>query len=164
MVWLRASHSSSFKFSLTAKLVFLFGSLLFSTSAHSDSKIKFKTRAVTIGKKNLSVMIADTEAKREQGMMFKTTWPKNAKGMLFIFEDQNRRSFWMKNTLLPLSLGFFDSEGVLLETASMDPPKSLAQVKIDRVLSLKPAKYVLEVPKGWFKKEGVKAGSKLRLL
>lgn len=109
-------------------------------------------------------MIADTEAKREQGMMFKTTWPKNAKGMLFIFEDQNRRSFWMKNTLLPLSLGFFDSEGVLLETASMDPPKSLAQVKIDRVLSLKPAKYVLEVPKGWFKKEGVKAGSKLRLL
>lgn len=138
--------------------------LSFDACAKAETKIEFKTRTVSIGPKTINVWIADTDKKRNQGLMFKTKWPKKIQGMLFIFEGQSRRSFWMKNTYLPLSLGFFDQKGVLLEMASMDPPKSLAQVRVDRVLSAKSAKYVLEVPKGWFKKENIKAGAMLRLL
>jgi len=137
--------------------------LLFTNAVFAADQIKFKTKLVSVGTKKINVWIADTESKRSHGMMFKTKWPEKIQGMLFVFEGENRRSFWMKNTFLPLSLGFFDSRRVLLETASMDPPKSLAQLRVDRVLSSNAAKYVLEVPKGWFKKEKIKAGAKLRL-
>jgi len=152
MVWLKASIS------------FLLITFCLTIPSHAKASLNFNTRSIQVGGKTIKVWIADTEVKRTQGMMFKTTWPKNIGGMLFVFKEEGRRSFWMKNTLLPLSLGFFSSSGLLLEKANMDPPKSLAQVKIDRVLSLKPAKYVLEVPKGWFEKQNIEVGSKLRLL
>jgi len=126
--------------------------------------VKMSTSTIKFDRFKLNVWIADTNQKRAQGMMFKTQWPSNIQGMLFIFDKQNRRSFWMKNTFLPLSLGFFNSEGELVEIASLNPPKSLAQVKVDRVLSRKPAKYVLELPKGWFEKQKVQLGAKLQVL
>jgi len=132
--------------------------------ADASKVVNFKTREISIGKKHLRVWIADTEKKRSQGMMFKTEWPAKIEGMLFIFENEARRSFWMKNTILPLSLAYFDKSGRLFEKADLSPPKSLAQINVDRSTSSKAAKYVIEVPQKWFQKEGVKVGAKLRLL
>ena len=87
-------------------LISLFFVLSFD-QAYASKIVSFKTRKIAVGDKQLRVWIADTEKKRSQGMMFKTKWPVKIEGMLFIFENEARRSFWMKNTILPLSLAYF---------------------------------------------------------
>lgn len=110
---------------------------------------------------SLKVAIADDSFKRSRGMMFVDSW-KKYQGMIFIFDKAQIRSFWMRNTILPLSLGFYDANKKLIETVVLNPPISLAQVTVDKAVSSEPAKYVLEVPQGWFKKHGVTKGSVLK--
>lgn len=147
-------------------LAFFLPSVLLTISILSfgaDPKLNFKVKTVYLDKQKMNVWWADTDQKRNQGMMFKTKWPDGVHGMLFIFDSEGPRSFWMKNTFLPLSIGFFNAKGELLDRADMNPAKSLAQIKVDRAQTQKPAKYVLEVPQGWFKKHQIKSGSKLRI-
>ena len=80
-------------------------------------------------------------------------------GMLFIYEDPRILSFWMKNTQIPLSIGFFDAEKILTQIEDMDPPKNgLTKLPLHRSKVL--SKYALEMPKGWFKKNKVSIGDK----
>lgn len=147
-------------------MTFLFTFLLSVSSVFSQTESQrpdFKTVTVKIAGKSLNVELADTQKKRAYGLMFKKEWG-NIQGMIFIFSDEMRRSFWMKNTFLPLSLGFFGSDGVLKEVKSLEPKKSVLQKKIDSVQSLEPCKYVLEVPKNWFSENNVKIGDKLEFL
>lgn len=147
------------------KALFLFSLFLFDLSSVSaETKLSFGTKKIKVRNLSLNVMIADDDQKRTKGMMFIEAWPKNTGGMLFIFPTETTRSFWMKNTILPLSLGFFNSKGLLVEMADMNPAKSLAQVDVDRIQTKSKAKYVLEVPQGWFKKNQIKLGAKLRVL
>ena len=128
---------------------------------------KFQVKPVRLNSKNLNVWWADTDKKRTFGMMFKTAWPEKPKkieGMLFIFEGEKSRSFWMKNTPMSLDIGFFNAQGVLLEKDHLEGVRSISQTKVDRVQSKKSARYVLEVPQGWFKKHQVELGAKLKLL
>ncbi len=90
--------------------------------------------------------------------MFVSKWDKY-QGMIFIFDNDQKRSFWMRNTLLPLSLGFYDGKKKLLEIKDLSPAKSLAQKEVESVQSSEKARYVLEVPQGWFKKNKVEIGS-----
>jgi uncharacterized protein len=78
-------------------------------------------------------------------------------GMIFVFERPHRASFWMKNTLVPLSCAYIDPEGVILEIHDMRP-KDEASIPAgtDRV------QYVLEVPQGWFQRHNVPVGSLIR--
>jgi uncharacterized membrane protein (UPF0127 family) len=73
-------------------------------------------------------------------------------GMLFIFPDSARRAFWMKNTLIPLSIAFIDEKGVIENILEMPPETE------QNFLSKGPAKFVLEMNSGWFVKRGVKPG------
>ncbi|MCX7674439.1 MAG: DUF192 domain-containing protein, partial [Bdellovibrionaceae bacterium] len=72
------------------------------------------------------VEIADNDDKRQHGLMFRRELPKD-RGMLFIFPDEALRHFWMKNTFIPLSLGFFDKNRKLIEIADLPPVKSEMQ-------------------------------------
>jgi len=126
-----------------------------------NKPLKFKTKNITVSKTVLKVAIADNDYKRARGMMFVEKWSKY-QGMLFIFDKAQTRSFWMRNTLLPLSLGFYDAQKRLIETFDLTPPISLAQVTVDKAVSSEPAKYVLEVPQGWFKKHEITKGSILK--
>lgn len=119
------------------------------------------TAELEIGGQTIVVEIADTPRTLERGLMGRKTL-SDGTGMLFVFDRPAHLSFWMKNTLVPLSVGFFDEEKALINTADMDPPPPGA-ASFPSYPSAAPAQYALEVPQGWFKRNRIKAGMKFSL-
>lgn len=122
-------------------------------------KVEFLHKNIVVGKVKLNVEIADTDALRSQGLMHRQKMA-NDHGMLFIFDKEKILSFWMKNTFIPLSIGYFDSNRKLLEIIDMKPMTSVMDRKTPLYRSRKPAKYALEVNQGWFKKHKIGPGTK----
>lgn len=116
-----------------------------------------------VGNKKFFAYVADDEQKRAQGLMFIEKLPEDT-GMLFIFEAEQSLGFWMKNTLIPLNIGFFDAKGILVDQQEMKPAESLMSLDIPTYRSLKPGSFALEMNKGWFTKNGIKNGAKLTLI
>lgn len=114
---------------------------------------------LTLGNAQLEVEIADTESARNQGLMNRESLEEN-QGMLFIYPEPQILSFWMKNTLIPLSIGFFSKAKVLVQIEDMDPPTS-SNLRLYK--STKKAMYALEVPQGWFKRNKISLGEKFVL-
>ena len=99
--------------------------------------------------------IADTPQASENGLMFRDSLPEDH-GMLFIFDQPKKASFWMKNTKIPLSIAYIDSNGKILEIKSMNPlDETIAASDSDKVA------YALEVNQGWFARHGVSSGTKI---
>ena len=103
---------------------------------------------------NIKAELAQTERQREIGLMHRTAMGAND-GMIFVFERAGTQCFWMKNTLIPLSVAFLDEDGTVVNTDEMAPQTE------DAHCSAKPVRYVLEMNKGWFSKRGIKAGAKV---
>ena len=99
----------------------------------------------------VSAEIADTEFLRNKGLMFRESIPDN-EGMLFIFPDSSTRSFWMKNTLVPLSIAFIDEAGYITNIEDMLPHD------LNNVISTSPANRALEMNQGWFDNMGIYPG------
>ena len=95
---------------------------------------------------HLTVELASTENERAQGLMNRQELPEGS-GMLFVFPKAEKLSFWMKNTKIPLSVGFFDEKKRLINIEDMVPFTGL---KPPIYKSQKNALYALEVPLGWF--------------
>jgi uncharacterized membrane protein (UPF0127 family) len=95
--------------------------------------------------------IARTDEQRERGLMWRQTLAAG-EGMLFVFERDRILSFWMKNTLLPLSIAYIAYDGRILEIHDMEPRSQVP------VQSGRSARYALEVPQGWFTRMGIKSG------
>jgi hypothetical protein len=112
------------------------------------------TVPLTVGARTIAVEIAATEEERARGLMFRKSMPEDH-GMLFIYPDEAPRSFWMKDTPLPLSIAFADRHGTIVRIKDMQP---LDQTPVK---SLNPATYALEMNQGWFERHGVKVGDKL---
>jgi len=133
---------------------------LSSLAARTVTTPIFSKKQISVDNSKLTVEIADTPEKSAHGLMFRKTMSQDH-GMLFIFPDEEPRSFWMKNTFLPLSIGYFSKEKVLIDIQDMEPVKSeMEQPKV--YPSAGPAKYALEVNQGWFKKNKIKLGAKLK--
>ena len=116
---------------------------------------------IKVKDKTLKVKLAITPAQQRQGLMNvygqgPTKLPEN-EGMLFIYRREEILSFWMKNTTLPLSIAFIDKKGNITEIRDMEP------MGMDSVRSAKPAMYALEVNQGWFTKNNIKIGDKVKL-
>jgi len=77
---------------------------------------------------------------------------KSNRGMLFVYPDERIRSFWMKNTFVPLSIAFVDDDWEIVHIADMQPRS------LDSHSSVTKCRYVLEVNRGWFDDHGVAAG------
>lgn len=146
---------NSFKVRAKTALMFLAFSM-FCESVQSDELPKVTAR---IAGKNIRVEIAQTEQQRSKGLMFRKKLDPNS-GMLFVFEVEKPLSFWMKNTLIPLSIGFFNSEKILVHKTEMVPASAI-DLNIPTYSSQVPARYALEMPAGWFEKNKIKLGSKL---
>lgn len=121
----------------------------------------YKKEKFKLGARTLEVYMADTDVLRADGLMFITKLPQET-GMLFVFEQEQPLSFWMKNTMIPLAIGFLDAKGVLVDIQEMTPASSMVTLDIPTYHSRKPARFALEMNKGWFAKNGVKIGAKLR--
>lgn len=103
------------------------------------------------------VKVAETERQRRHGLMFVPHLPERH-GMLFVFESDAPRQFWMKNTQIPLDMLFFDSAGRLVNTIHAAVPFSLT-----RRNSTGPARYVLELNGGAAAKFDVQPDAQLLL-
>jgi len=100
--------------------------------------------------RKIEVEVANTYSERMQGMMYRTHMD-NDRGMLFIFEEPEHKSFWMKNTILPLDIMFIDSAGVIDTIYRKTTPYSEKSLP-----SRKRVQFVVEVNGGWSDKNGVK--------
>ena len=105
---------------------------------------------------DFDVEIARTPRQWAFGLMYVTAMP-GGQGMLFVFPDMAPRSFWMKNTLIPLDMLFFDDEGRLVSAVEKAAPESLVSRR-----SSGPAKYVLELKGGSMQADGIGPGARLR--
>lgn len=120
----------------------------------------FEKVKISLGGQTITVEVADTNPKRERGLMERTSLADN-NGMIFIFEDEKVLNFWMKDTLIPLDIGYFNNTKTLIDIQSMQPISLIE--KVPRIYpSKKPAQYALEMPLGWFAKHKVKIGSKYK--
>ena len=86
--------------------------------------------------------------------MFRRELPGND-GMLFVFENPDVQCFWMRNTLLPLSIAFITDDGTIVNIEDMAPQTE------DPHCSKKPVRYALEMAQGWYEKHGIQAGRKI---
>lgn len=103
----------------------------------------------------LIVECAKTPTEQTYGLMFRQSVGAE-EGMLFVFDADGYRNFWMKNTKVPLSIAYISSKGVVLEIYDMKPFDITVTYP-----SLYPCRYALEVNQGWFAKKGIKKGSKV---
>jgi uncharacterized membrane protein (UPF0127 family) len=99
----------------------------------------------------ITAEIARTEEERSTGLMFRKKLA-DGEGMLFVFDRDQQLSFWMKNTLIPLSIAFIASDGRIIDIKDMQP-QDLNPVKSSRSV-----RYALEVPQGWFTRTGIGLG------
>jgi len=111
---------------------------------------------LTIKGKTIKVEVARTETEKEKGLMFREKLGKD-EGMLFIYEEEETLSFWMKNTRLPLSIAFIDKKGKIVDIQDMEP------FSLQTHVSSSPGKYALETNQGWFIKNGIRVGDPIHL-
>lgn len=111
---------------------------------------------VTVGSAVFSVEVARTDAQRERGLMQRRSLGRR-EGMIFVFDADEHLTFWMKNTLIPLSIAFLSSEGRILQIEDMVP---LSEKAVRSRLS---ARYALELPRGAFDEVGAAEGGTVGL-
>ncbi len=115
-----------------------------------------KKITLVAGQTQVVVEVAATETERNRGLMFRKTLA-DGKGMLFVFETDQRVSFWMKNTSLPLSLAYMAADGTILQVLDLAPFSEEPRP------SERSIRYALEVPQGWFAKVGLKPGDRFEI-
>ena len=115
--------------------------------------LKEDSTVVTVNIKGvpLELEVAADEQSRNDGLMFRDSLGENS-GMLFLFPDSAERSFWMKDTDIPLSIAYLDELGTILNIEDMTPHDTTA------ISSQGPARCAIETNKGWFESNGISAG------
>lgn len=111
--------------------------------------------ALQVGDRRITVEVAADDASRSRGLMFRERLAPNH-GMLFVFPEATPHCFWMKNTPLPLSIAFIDTQGSIVSLADMQP------YSLDSHCSIAPALYALEMEQGWFARHGARPGTMVK--
>ena len=116
------------------------------------AQAKLPTIKLFVGAVEMEAEQALTDRQIKMGMMFRKTMGKN-EGMIFVFPRPEPRGFWMKNCLVPMSAAYIDPQGRINEIVKLEP-RNTNSVK-SRSFQIQ---YVLEAPRGWFKKNGLGPG------
>ena len=138
------------------KTILIIATLLLLTPLLSCKSQKLPVKDVKIIRQDgtefiVKAEIAEKAEDRNHGFMERKNIPDGT-GMLFIFERDQILSFWMHNTPHPLSIAYIDSKGKIRNIYDMNPYSR------DSILSTVSVRYALEVPQGWFKKNGITEG------
>lgn len=114
--------------------------------------------------RRLAVKVADTPARHRHGLMEVEHLPAGT-GMLFVFERDQRGGFWMRDTLVPLSIAYVDASGTVLVVRRMEPcPTPPPTGRCPAYPPDGAYRTALEVPRGWFDAHGIGAGATLEIL
>ena len=124
-------------------------------SAQTEAQPKLETITLQAGMHNIRAEVARTPQQTQTGMMFRKEMAPH-EGMLFVFVAAARRCFWMKNTLLPLSIAYIADDGRIVDVLDMQPLSEASHC------SSQPVRFALEMNQGWFAKRGIKPGFKLK--
>jgi len=154
------------KHAVTFLVIFLVGGLLFTQARGCQTRRQPPGAAVRpadarlvelkIARWYIQAEVADTEQKRAKGLQGRKMLEPGY-GMLFVLPELTRPSFWMKETKIPLSIAFLDSEGTIVQIEKGIPED------VTRMTPDAPCKYVLEVRRGWFEDRGLGPGTKVEL-
>jgi len=128
------------------------------TDAADLNKPNPRLPTVTLRSGDIRVIaeVADIEIERNRGLMFRKSLDEG-KGMLFVFEQDQRVSFWMRNTSIPLSLAYITADGTIVQILDLKPYSEQPRP------SERSVRYALEVPQGWYGKVGLGVGDKFEI-
>ncbi|WP_042303277.1 DUF192 domain-containing protein [Paraburkholderia kururiensis] len=116
---------------------------------------EFPRVKLTVGMFVVDAAVAANDADREQGLMYRTQLAPN-EGMLFVFNENAVHCFWMKNTLIPLSIAFIRADGTITDVDEMQAETTNNHCPRNNGV------YALEMSKGWFQSKGIKPGMKIQ--
>jgi hypothetical protein len=123
-------------------------------TAQTGPQPKLPTTPLTIGIHVVQAELAVTPEQQATGMMFRTQMGAH-EGMLFVNDEPGVRCFWMRNTLLPLTIAFIADDGTIVNLADMAPKSEQSHC------SAAPVRFALEMNQGWFAKRGIKPGARV---
>jgi hypothetical protein len=123
-------------------------------AAGQDAPQRLPRTQLTAGFHLINAEVASTPQQRAIGLMHRPSMPAND-GMLFVFERADQQCFWMKNTLLPLSIAFLDDDGTVVNIEDMKPQA------LDSHCSARPVRFALEMNQGWFARRAIRPGAKI---
>lgn len=112
---------------------------------------------ISIGGQSLELQLALNTAEQQKGLMHRDHLAEDH-GMLFLFDRAEQRGFWMRNTRIPLDLGYFDAEGTLLEIHQLFPydENPVSSASTDVLIAV-------ETNRGWYAAHGVRPGARIDL-
>jgi len=110
---------------------------------------------LSAGMHRIEAEVAAEDRHRQSGLMYRESMPVQ-RGMLFVFPQENTHCMWMRNTLIPLSVAFIDGDGYIINIEDMAPNTE------DNHCAKMPARYALEMNRGWFARRGIARGTRLR--
>ena len=128
----------------------------FETPFTKEGEVTFISSTDNLPVKTIEVAVADDEFKQEEGLMGKGSLPDNA-GMLFLFEQEAQRLFWMKNTRISLDILFVNANYEIITIHKYTQPNSEVSIP-----SNKPAQYVIETNAGFCETYGIREGDKIK--
>jgi len=143
--------------SLGLQLIVIAWSLLMTTHAiaQDSPQPRLPTIELTAGMYVIQAEVAQTHQQHSIGLMHRQSMGVN-EGMLFVYQAPEIRCYWMRNTLIPLTIAFLDDDGTIVNLKDMEPRTERSNC------SAKPVRYALEMNQGWFDQRGIKPGFRLR--
>ncbi|MCU4743220.1 DUF192 domain-containing protein [Natronoglomus mannanivorans] len=108
----------------------------------------------------VTLEVAANGTERAEGLMYRESLPENH-GMVFVYADEDQRSFWMKNTLIPLDIIYLDSDGTVLNVEEAEPQPDASDSDLERYHSDGPAQYVIELDQGFSEEHGIEPGTEV---
>ena len=122
-----------------------------------ESRDKDAYFSIAIGGSRIEAQLAVKESEMKRGLMYRKSMGSH-RGMLFVYEQAGQLGFWMRNTFIPLDIGFFDANGVLREIRPMYPHDETSVRPKDETIQ-----FALETNAGWHRENGIRPGAKMDL-
>jgi uncharacterized membrane protein (UPF0127 family) len=151
--WLCLFRQRSLRVALFSLLVAL-ATIGAPTLASAQTVVPLPVKQLSAGMHVIRAEVASNYETRARGLMYRKELAPNA-GMLFVFVEPGIQCFWMRNTLIPLSIAFMSDDGTITSIADMTPMTE--NTHCSRV----PVRLALEMEQGWFAKRGITAGKKI---
>jgi len=126
-----------------------------SALAQTAAQPKLPVVVLTAGMHRIEAEVAETMQQVSIGLMHRRTMA-SFEGMLFVYDEARTHCFWMRNTLLPLSIAFIDDDGRIVNIEDMQPQTDESHC------AAQPVRFALEMNQGWFAKRGLKPGARLK--